>query len=563
MDVMGDQELIPLCDIDYDVYRNTCTPVLIDWGAYRSRVGFADRSEPQLVFRSLISKQRSKKDSHVLVGNDIVDIEAVKRVLRSPFELDVVTQFDSMETIFDYIFANLAIDTNRVNHPIVLNEAFCVPLWTRTNTQELLFECYDIPSLLLGVDSLFSLYHNLPDISNCLVICLGHYTCHIIPVIDGTVASEHSTRINLGGLNLSLYLQRLMQLKYPKLTQEFSFTKCEQMVQKFCHFSSDYHSESSQWSHELYYNQNVKLFKATKTVATDGSQPLVSENFVQRTQRLLKKVKTNVHKKREKQLIEWEENRNKFKALLELVEDEEMADPALVAKAYQNAGVRNLSELKSKLNELNVEIKRIKIQLNPKSVPEMTVIDEINEWQNQNTYDELQWTSYVRQLRTNKIGENAWILNELLREFELESKRLKRVGVGDNVIEFGPELIRVPELLFSPNALIQYSQCGISEAIEAVIKQLDNPEISQTIFLTGGCAHIDGIAERIEKDVTSIRPFGSPLSVIKAQDVSLDSWKGAKDSSQRFADKFVTKEEYYEFGPGFVKEFKCSNRYNL
>jgi actin-related protein 5 len=299
---MGDQELIPLPDIEYDTYRNTNIPVLIDWGAYRSRVGFATSSRPPLIFRSLISKQRAKKDSHVLVGNDIVDIEAVKRVLRSPFEFDVCTQFDSMETIFDYIFHCLSIDTNRVEHPVVLNEAFCVPLWSRTNAQELLFECYGIPSLLLGVDALFSLYHNLADIRNCLVICLGHYTCHVVVVMDGTVCCERSTRINLGGLNLSLYLQRLMQLKYPKLMNEFSFTKCEQIVQKFCRFSSDYQSDSSQWSHDLYFNQYVKRFKATKSVGSDTSQPTATEKFEQRTQRLLKKVKTSLVKKREKQV---------------------------------------------------------------------------------------------------------------------------------------------------------------------------------------------------------------------------------------------------------------------
>ncbi|XP_054159962.1 actin-related protein 5-like, partial [Oppia nitens] len=560
MDYMWDQQLIPFSDINYDLYRNTSTPIVIDWGAYWSRVGFASAVTdcPQLIFRSLISKQRAKKDSEVLVGNDIVDIEAVKRVLRSPFELDVVTQFDSMETIFDYMFANLAIDTTRVEHPIILNEAFCTPLWSRVNTQELMFECYDIPSLLLGVDFLFSLHHNLPEINNCLILCMGHYTCHIIPVIDGTVCSQQSSRINLGGLNLSLYLQRLMQLKYPKLTQEFTFTKCEQMVQRFCKFSTDYHSESYYWSEDSYYDNNVKRFKTVQSVNTTTEQS-VAEEFVQRAQRLLKKVKTNYNKKREKQLSEWEESRNKLKTLLELVEDEELAEPALIAKAYQNAGVKNLNELRNKLNELNVNIKQIKTQLNPKAASEETVIDEIIKWQNQCPFDEQQWSSYVRQLRANKIGENAWLLNELLREYELECKRLKgHHGVADNVIEFGAELIRVPELFFSPEALINYSQCGISDAIEELVKKLNNPEISETLFITGGCANIEGIVERVAKDVTAMRPFGTPLHVIKAANPSYDAWKGMRDlSGDQLSDKFVSKQEYYEFGAGFLKQFKC------
>jgi hypothetical protein len=56
---------------------------------------------------------------------------------------------------------------------------------------------------------------------------------------------------------------------------------------------------------------------------------------------------------------------------------------------------------------------------------------------------------------------------------------LKRHGIADNVIEIGPELIRVPELLFSPNALINYQQCGISEAIDNVMKKLNDYKISE------------------------------------------------------------------------------------
>ena len=300
MECLSDQPILPFADIDYNQFRDTSVPIIIDWGAYRSRVGFASEGSPQLVFRSLISKQRAKKDSEVLVGNEILDIEAVKRVLRSPFEFDVVTQFDTMETIFDYMFVNLGIDTNRVEHPIVLNEALCVPLWTRSNTQELLFECYGIPSLMLGVDHLFSLHHNLADIENCLIISLGHYTIHVTVIIDGTVCCERSKRINLGGLNLSLYLQRLMQLKYPKLTQEFTFTKCEQIVQKLCHFSQDYDFESCQWSREDYYNKNIKRFKAS--VATKVS-PTPIENFSERSQRLLQKVENKLFRRRETQVL--------------------------------------------------------------------------------------------------------------------------------------------------------------------------------------------------------------------------------------------------------------------
>lgn len=99
-----------------------------------------------------------------------------------------------------------------------------------------------------------------------------------------------------------------------------------------------------------------------------------------------------------------------------------------------------------------------------------------------NKHNEDQWVSHIRQLRTKRIGENAWLLNELLREYELESRRNKRYAMAENLIDLGPELIRVPELFFSPKALINYPQMGVSECIEEIIKELDNPSISQVIY---------------------------------------------------------------------------------
>lgn len=145
--------------------------------------------------------------------------------------------------------------------------------------------------------------------------------------------------------------------------------------------------------------------------------------------------------------------------------------------------MRNLNDLKSKLNELNHDIKILKIQLDPKHEQEPNVIDELKELQRSTNCDESSWISYVRDIRCSRVGENAWILNEILREYELETKRLKLHCVAENVIELGSELIRVPEMLFAPNALINFKQCGISEAIENVIKSLEKPELSEVSLL--------------------------------------------------------------------------------
>lgn len=101
-------------------------------------MGWATMPQPLLTFRNLIAKprkERSKKDTvevpqqpQLQVGNEIVNIEAVRFQLKTQFDRNVVTHFEAQEHLFDYTFKYLGINTDKnVPHPIVLTEAFLNP----------------------------------------------------------------------------------------------------------------------------------------------------------------------------------------------------------------------------------------------------------------------------------------------------------------------------------------------------------------------------------------------------------------------------------------------------
>lgn len=79
---------------------------------------------------------------------------------------------------------------------------------------ELLFECYNVPSIAYGIDSLFSYQHNKCH-QDGLIVSLGYQTIHVIPILDGKVDVAKSRRINFGGFHVTSYMHRLLQLKYP------------------------------------------------------------------------------------------------------------------------------------------------------------------------------------------------------------------------------------------------------------------------------------------------------------------------------------------------------------
>lgn len=77
-----------------------------------------------------------------------------------------------------------------MEHPLVFTEAPCNPLHCRQMMSELLFECYGVPRVAYGVDSLFSFYYNsaqcgLDKPRTGLVLSSGYHCSHVLPFING------------------------------------------------------------------------------------------------------------------------------------------------------------------------------------------------------------------------------------------------------------------------------------------------------------------------------------------------------------------------------------------
>lgn len=128
------------------------------------------------------------------------------------------------------------------------------------------------------------------------------------------------------------------------------------------------------------------------------------------------------------------------------------------------------------------------------------------------------------------------------------------------------ERIRVPEVLFQPS-IAGVDQAGILEILDDILLRRVKPEVSksilQDIFLTGGQAHFKTFDERLQTDLRSILPVGSPLNVRKAKDPSLDAWKGMAQwaLSGEYKAGSITREQYLENGHHYLVEHAYGNQY--
>ncbi|TGZ72338.1 hypothetical protein CRM22_002146 [Opisthorchis felineus] len=238
------------------------SPIIIDNGSFECRAGYAAYTHPHMVFRNFIYRPRMSKT--VLVGNDIVEPDAVGHLLKSPFIESLLTGIDVQEHVFDHIFDRLSIHSASVDHPIIVNEILCNPKLCRSQLAELLFETYGIKKLGYYVDALASYHENcsregITDTGaspfDCLLISFGHQSSHLIPV--SSTASEHpvcfqpvlpaARRLNVGGAHVSWLVQRFLQLKYPCHTERITFGLAEHLVHNFGKVLTNYREEMTQW----------------------------------------------------------------------------------------------------------------------------------------------------------------------------------------------------------------------------------------------------------------------------------------------------------------------------
>jgi actin-related protein 5 len=143
----------PFPDISYDTHRSTPTPIVIDNGSSSFRWGFATASSPYVGINAVAKYKERRNNKLLLLFGEAIDTEnGAKGQTRTPWEGDILLNFDALvrvspfilsnsrfninhkENVLDYAFIKLGIDTPSVDHPILMTERLCTPLHSRART---------------------------------------------------------------------------------------------------------------------------------------------------------------------------------------------------------------------------------------------------------------------------------------------------------------------------------------------------------------------------------------------------------------------------------------------
>ncbi|KAF8624818.1 hypothetical protein AX15_005705 [Amanita polypyramis BW_CC] len=238
----------PFPDASYDVHRGKPIPIVIDNGSSFFRWGFASDESPYVGVNAIAKYKERKNNKLLLLFGEAIDSEnGAKGQARTPWEGDVLLNFDALENALDYAFIKLGIDTPSVEHPVLMTERLCTPMHSRALTSELMFELYSVPSLAYCVDGIMSFYQNnssatdpTPFTTDGLVLSFNTASTSVIPILNGKGILSHAKRISWGGSQASDYLLKLVQLKYPNFPTRVTPQQSTWMLHNFCDFATDY-----------------------------------------------------------------------------------------------------------------------------------------------------------------------------------------------------------------------------------------------------------------------------------------------------------------------------------
>jgi actin beta/gamma 1 len=139
--------------------------------------------------------------------------------------------------------------------------------------------------------------------------------------------------------------------------------------------------------------------------------------------------------------------------------------------------------------------------------------------------------------------ETAETSSSLEKSFELPEGQ---------VITMKNERFRDPEVLFNP-ALIGMTDAGIHKTVHNSIMKSDvdtRKELYAHILLSGGNTMFPGIADRMQKEITSLAPQTMKVKVVAPPERKYFAWKGGSflASLSTFKPQFLSKQEYDETG---------------
>ena len=169
---------------------------------------------------------------------------------RTPFDGPLISYFETMELVLDYVFHSLGLSaSSSVDHPVLMTEPLAQPNYSRSHLNELLFECYNAPAAAYAIDALLA-YHHLRAVqhpqqspSTALIISHGYESTAVIPVVDDQPLLLNCVRLSAGCHAQQSLIADDLSLDYPEHKAHITEGRAQELCEDYAVMVPDSYEE--------------------------------------------------------------------------------------------------------------------------------------------------------------------------------------------------------------------------------------------------------------------------------------------------------------------------------
>ncbi|KAI1766208.1 actin-related protein, ARP5 class [Hypoxylon sp. FL1150] len=334
--------------------------IVIDNGSSAVRAGWSFESKPRFSIPPIMAKYRDRKlgKTYSFAGFDCYADTTARGHIRNAFEAGsgIVSNWDVEEHVLDWTFLKLGLNSadGSIDQPIVMTEAVANLSYSRKSMNEIIFECYQAPSLATGIDSLFSYRYNKG--STGLVVSSSYSSTHVIPVFDSKAVLAQAIRLNWGGWHAAEYLLKLIRLKYPTFPGKLNASQAEHMIRDHCYISKSYDDELRSyldWT-GLEDRDVVMQYPFTEEVIVQKSEEELAR-IAERKKESGRRLQEQAAKMRLEKLIRKEEELEYYKDVQRKISEANKKD---TKRLLDTADMKDEAHLERTIKELDKSIRR-------------------------------------------------------------------------------------------------------------------------------------------------------------------------------------------------------------
>ncbi|XP_053623091.1 alpha-centractin [Plodia interpunctella] len=215
-------------------------PVVIDNGSGVIKAGFAGDQIPKCRFPNYIGRPKHVRvmagalEGELFVGPRAEEHRGLLSI-KYPIEHGIVTDWNDMERVWNYIYSKEQLSTFSEEHPVLLTEAPLNPRRNREKAAEVFFETFNVPALFLSMQAVLSLYAT--GRTTGVVLDSGDGVTHAVPIYEGFAMPHSIMRVDVAGRDVTRYLRLLLRKEGVNLRTSAELEIVKAIKERACYLS--------------------------------------------------------------------------------------------------------------------------------------------------------------------------------------------------------------------------------------------------------------------------------------------------------------------------------------